>query len=798
MTNSLIIHGHFYQPPREDPWTGLIPYQQSAKPYHDWNKRITKECYAANASSRVLDPDGNIIDIVNNYEYMSFNFGPTLLSYIKTHARNVYESIIEGDTLSRKRNNGHGNAMAQVYNHQILPLQSKEDVQTQIIWGKHDFFEHFGRMPEGMWLSETAVNYKVIDILIKEGIKFIVLSPWQAEAVCPVGSQNWRPLHSEPAPSYRSYQIDRHQGSIAVFFYNHQLAQGISFENHLHNADTLYSIIQGFTNPQDESHLINTATDGEVYGHHRAFGDMCFAALTGLVTKSDAIVFTNYADYLEKHPPKYIVKLKEGEESKGTSWSCTHGVSRWYKDCGCSTGGQKDWDQKWRTPLRNAFNILRRNIETIFSSQIRSLSHDDPEEIRNEYIKVMNKSINPRKFAGKHLKSSDPEDAEISHFLTLLEGMKYSHFMFTSCAWFFADISGIEAVQNIHYAYRAIQLYEEYIDDDLLKPMLEELKKAKSNIEEMGTGADIFKHFVAESAKGPEYIASVFILFKILGDKNAVSEKLGYFRIHDFMISNQDISENKEEQKGRISIMDLNLEQIIEYSFHVIEDATQGVFIKLINESGKQGSEQQMDLEKLPFEAKELAVKYVTRQLEKRCMDFGTDLLDDIKRALNYAETLHTKTSSSIHKLGEIAINLVLKQLIEKRSQKLSPDEIEHFEENLLFAEKTGLHIDYSWINARLSQILYYRLNYVKKQLDAETINYMATIMKIVWKSKLDPDITLVQNIVFEILEEKSAACFESLENEDFKGIKKLKLLIKLGRLFGINVSKLENKLLEF
>ena len=383
MKNNLIIHGHFYQPPRENPWIGLIPRQKSASPYENWNRKITKECYAANTYSRFLDANGSIVDIINNYTYISFNFGPTLLNWLMSYAPTIYAQILEADRLSLNNNAGHGNAIAQAYNHSILPLCSLEDAETQIIWGLKYFESRFNRSSEGFWLPEAAVNSSIIDLLIKQKIKFIILSPWQAEAFCPLGSKKWKPLGDNPIPSDRVYRIDRPQGSIAVFFYNHQLAHGISFEHYLTDADRLYEKLLTFRHTARPDHLVNIATDGEIYGHHEPFGDMCLAALVRIIDRENDFTLSNYGRYLEEHPPTYLAQLKEGENNLGTSWSCFHGVDRWYRDCGCTTGGKEGWNQKWRAPLRDALIHLRDSLKNIFINEIPNFSGTDPQKIRN-------------------------------------------------------------------------------------------------------------------------------------------------------------------------------------------------------------------------------------------------------------------------------------------------------------------------------------------------------------------------------------------------------------------------------
>ncbi len=516
MKNYLILHGHFYQPPRENPVTGLIPLQKSAAPYHDWNARITKECYGANSASRILTEDGRILDIVNNYENISFNIGPTLLDWLKTEAPNVYERIIEADRKSVIRNGGHGNAIAQGFNHTILPLDTRHDAETQIRCGIENFTRHFSRKPEGFWLPEAAVNGDVADILVKYGIKFIILSPDQArtaeKASDPAGG-NQVPDSSVP------YVLRGTSGDLAVFFYNPVLAGGISFSHYLRSADTLYEKLLECGNAA-EGNLVHTATDGEIYGHHEPFGDMCLAALSKIAAERGDFIFTNYGRYLSSNPPVREVVLQRGEDGKGTSWSCFHGVSRWYKDCGCSTGGEPGWNQKWRTPLREAFRYLGERIDNAYVRETGKLSTTPPWRLLAEYLGARGTEPSDR-FASHFLKIPGKEN--ITKLLKLLEGQRMKLFSFTSCGWFFADISGIEPVQNMRYASRALELYGDILHESVRHRVLDILERAAGNKSREISGKSLFLSVQEPYPEG--FCASLY--FSAVEEK----EKYGIFRL---------------------------------------------------------------------------------------------------------------------------------------------------------------------------------------------------------------------------------------------------------------------------
>ena len=458
---ALILHGHFYQPPRENPFTGIIEKQVSASPYMDWNERIYHDCYEANAHSRYLSPSSRIISLTNNYSYISFNFGHTLLSWLQEYHPAVHEMIVQADRDSIARL-GHGNAMAQSFNHTILPLDKPEDARLQIMWGVEDFISRYGRTPEGMWLPECGVNDKVIDMLAEAGIRFVVLSPWQCSSVENPSTHQMELLSGRPAPYYQSYILTGEKGrTISAFFYHPGLAEGISFGHALRNADSLYQTLIDIRNG-DGRGLIHTATDGEIYGHHEPFGDMALAALIRKVEERNDFVLTNYATWLDSHPATLHAVLHKGEEGKGTSWSCSHGVSRWYKDCGCHTGGEEGWNQAWRTPLRNALRNLAFCGRVPMANFIRSL----------------------------HEKYSFPDEYD-SQVSSMLSGIMNKHFSLTSCGFFFSDLSGIETRQNIKYAIYAIRMFQPYVAEDLMRTFLSDLRLAKSNLKSQGDGMSI-------------------------------------------------------------------------------------------------------------------------------------------------------------------------------------------------------------------------------------------------------------------------------------------------------------------
>jgi len=482
MNKFICIHGHFYQPPRENPWLEAITYQESAYPFHDWNERINAECYAPNTRARILDEKGVVIERVNNYSKISFDFGPTLLSWMEFKAPDTYQAVLEADKISRETFSGHGSAMAQCYSHMIMPLADSKDKYTQVYWGIRDFEFRFKRLPEGMWLPETAVDLETLQIMADLGIRFTVLAPHQAGRLLDHGELDINQPYSVRLGAGRS---------INVFFYNGALSQSLAFENILQDGKCFAEKLMQ-TDNTDGPQLLSVATDGETYGHHHKFGDMALAfALKYIDDQVDARL-TNFAEYLEKFPPQEEIEIIEK-----TSWSCAHGVGRWSSNCGCETGGHPEWNQGWRGPLRKALDWFQCRADSIFVEVGKGL-FKDPWEARNRYIDIRINRYDRDTFLAEQCQNSLDESKKVV-VLKLLELQSNAMLMYTSCGWFFNDISGIETEQILLYAGKAIQLAEE-ISCEVLEPhFLELLELAESNVLEKGNGSQIYKNMIEKA-----------------------------------------------------------------------------------------------------------------------------------------------------------------------------------------------------------------------------------------------------------------------------------------------------------
>jgi alpha-amylase/alpha-mannosidase (GH57 family) len=533
-TNKYIcIHGHFYQPPRENAWLEVIEIQDSAHPYHDWNERISAECYGPNTASRILDKVGGVIkNITNNYSRISFNFGPTLLSWMEVYDKEAYEGILEADKESIARFGGHGSAMAQVFNHMIMPLANRKDKETQVIWGIRDFEKRFKRKPEGMWLAETAVDTESLEILAEQGISFTVLAPRQAKAVRKIDVDDWTDVNDQTIDTKKAYCCNLPSGkSITLFFYDGNISQSVAFNGLLNDGKRFAEhLINPFDKEEDEPQLVHIATDGETYGHHHKHGEMALAFCLDHIEKQKDISLINYASFAAKFPPK-----EEAQIIQDSSWSCVHGVERWKNNCGCNSG-KPGFTQTWRKPLRDALDWLRDTLSVIFDQEGRKLFRD-PWEARNEYIKVVLKRNEEtvKRFIGSQALS----DVDINKALRLMEMQRHAMLMYTSCGWFFDEISGIETVQVMQYACRAIQLSKQLTDQDLESEFLARLEQAPSNVATYENGANVYRKLVLPSKTNLTRVGMHYAVSSIFEEEPENLPLFNYKATNEFFVKKE-------------------------------------------------------------------------------------------------------------------------------------------------------------------------------------------------------------------------------------------------------------------
>lgn len=561
MTKAFVaIHGHFYQPPRENPWLNAIEKEESASPFHDWNERIAFECYRPNAYARIVDGQGKILDLFNNYAYLNFNFGPTLLSWIEKEKPLIYQKILEADRESLRRL-GHGNAIAQVFDHLIMPLANERDQKTEVRWGIADFEKHFHRSPEAMWLPETAVNSTTLQILVTHGMRYLILSPFQAARVRPFGSKKWTDVSNgriDTTQPYRCFLKDeskkkRMDAFIDLFFYDGALSKEIAFGDLLKDGDHFCERFAQVSRKGKKNHqLIHVSTDGETYGHHKKFGEMAlaYAFRQGFIKQGMELI--NYGAYLKKFPPVEEVEIDEGFRGEGTAWSCSHGVGRWKEDCGCSTGGQPGWNQKWRAPLREALNQLRDDLSLLFEDEGEKIFHD-PWAARDGYIDViLNRSSQHTDQFFERYGRSGLDTAERLKGLKLLEMQRHALRMFTSCGWFFADLAGLETQLILQHAARAIQYAESFTDQEIEQRFLNILAQARSNDPAKGNGLQIYQTFVKTRQVSLEQVVHHHVLPILFNGEGQ------HRRIFSFQVETKE-QEQLEKEGQRLILGRVNL-----------------------------------------------------------------------------------------------------------------------------------------------------------------------------------------------------------------------------------------------
>ncbi|MDI6763274.1 MAG: DUF3536 domain-containing protein [Thermodesulfobacteriota bacterium] len=549
------IHGHFYQPPRENPWLEAIEREESAQPFHDWNERIAFECYRPNAHARIVDAQGKILDIFNNYSFLSFNFGPTLLSWIERERPLIYQKILEADRESLRRL-GHGNAIAQVYDHMIMPLANEKDQETEVRWGIADFERHFHRKPEAMWLPETAVNTPTLKALIKCGMRYLILSPFQALRVRSFGSKRWTDVSQgkiDTTQPYRCFLGDRSGKKMSdqyidIFFYDGVISKEIAFGELLKDGGRFCQrFVQAYGRGKKGPQLIHVSTDGETYGHHKKFGEMALAYALSKGFSAQGFEVLNYGAFLKRFPPVYEVEIDEGPKGEGSAWSCGHGVGRWKEDCGCSTGGKPGWNQRWRKPLRDALNLLRDELGVLFEKEGEKIFHD-PWEARNGYIDViMDRSPESvGKFFEQYGRQGFDEKGRING-LKLLEMERHALRMFTSCGWFFADLAGLETILILEHASRATRFAGEFSDQEIEKRFLQALSPGRSNLPEMGDGLQIYQRFVKPKQVALEQVVNHYAVSSLF-DGGEKEKRIFSFRV-------EKIDDERIEKDDRLLVL---------------------------------------------------------------------------------------------------------------------------------------------------------------------------------------------------------------------------------------------------
>lgn len=818
----LTIHGHFYQPPRENPWLEAIELQDSALPFHDWNERINKECYNPNSISKIVDNRNRILDVVNNYEHMSFNFGPTLLSWMEHFAPLTYERIIKADIESVSEHSGHGNAMAQVYNHIIMPLANENDKQTQIKWGIRDFEYRFGRKPEGMWLAETAVDDETLKFLEENGIKFTVLSPYQALKFRQEGDKDWQDVswgNIDPARSYRYYIKSAPGKFIDLFFYDGAISRSVAFDELLKDGNKFIKRLkEGISDCRDYPQLINIATDGESYGHHTKFGDMALSYVLKIRAKDEGFKITNYAEYLDKYRSNCEVDIKQA-----SSWSCFHGVGRWKEDCGCSTGGHPGWNQKWRKPLRDALDYLRDELIVVFENEGQKY-FDNVWNVRNKYINVIldRNEMNVKKFQQENFKPDLTDDDKV-HAMELLEIQRQAMLMYTSCGWFFSEISGIETVQIMKYAARAMQLASRFTSKNLEEKFLEILSQAKSNIPEFGTGKAIFERFVKPSIITVKQIATLWALSSLYQDFEdeenvycyTITRK-AYKKVQKnsstFIVGHIEIQSKITLQKSNVMFA---LMQYAGGDFHctikeysddaefnrikndLIKIYTMNTLTEIIRALDEYFGKEYFTLKDIFIEERRKILQILLKgKLEKFSQTYQ-EMYDEGKGSIYHLQGLGLSIPDEFKISAEYALSHKFNDIVVHSGGFVEDDLIQQATDINFEAKKIDIKLDKSPSNLVFSKKILQNINRLVHSFEIQQADVVLEIFDNVRKLELNVDIAEAQNIYFTKIYHRigDIIASEAFKNKKSSNKRFVEMLLDIGENLNINTEFYKRKL---
>lgn len=818
----LTIHGHFYQPPRENPWLEAIELQDSATPNHDWNERVCAQCYTPNSFSRIVDSRNKILDIVNNYAHMSFNFGPTLLSWMEEYAPLTYERIIKADIDSISEHNGHGNAIAQVYNHMIMPLANERDKQTQIIWGIKDFEYRFGRKPEGMWLAETAADDATLKALADNGIKFTILSPYQALRVKKSTDKDWQDVswgNIDPARSYKYIIKSDPSKSINLFFYDGAISRSVAFDELLTDGNKFIKRLKdGISNTRNYPQLVHIATDGESYGHHTKFGDMALSYVLEIKAKSEGFMLTNYSEYLANYPSDYIADIKEP-----SSWSCFHGVGRWKEDCGCSTGGQPGWNQKWRKPLRNALDFLRDKLAVLFENEGAKYFNDDPWNVRNKYIDVvLDRSYSTIKAFQKANFKPELSDTERVRGMELLEMQRHTMLMYTSCGWFFSEISGIETVQIIKYAARAMQLAQNFTDEDIETPFLNILDEAKSNIKEYGTGKDIYNRFIRPSVVTMKEIAALWAISSLY-EEFEDEEDVYCYRVtrknyHTVEKGNTNLVVGNIEIVSKITMQKANLvfalmqyadgdfhcamkefssnEEYNELKNHLIKTFVLYPQTEIIRALDETFGKEYFTLKDIFIEERKKILQILIQDQLKKFGSAYEEMYNQGKSSIYHMQSLGLEIPKEFKISAGYTLSHKYNELLRGSTGFIDDNIIQQVMAINYEAKKIGIEIDKTESNKSFGRKIITNLKRLTKSFEARQADAVVELFNIIEKLELNIDITEAQNIYFNKIYHRIGDIIENSNSElSEKDINFINLLLTIGDKLNINVDFYRMKL---
>lgn len=809
----LVIHGHFYQPPRENPWLESIELQESASPFHDWNERINSECYTPNSVAKIVDSRNRILDVVNNYSLMNFNFGPTLLSWMEEHAPLAYERIIKADIDSVGEHDGHGNAIAQVYNHMIMPLANEQDKITQVVWGIKDFETRFGRKPEGMWLAETAADDDSLRVLAQNGIKFTILSPYQALKIRKLSDKDWTDVswgNIDPARPYRYYIKSNPKLYIDLFFYDGAISKSVAFDDILSDGNKFARRLkEGFSDARGYvPQIVNIATDGESYGHHTKFGDMALSYVLKVRAAEEGFTITNYSAYLDKNHPEMEVDIKPS-----SSWSCFHGVARWREDCGCSTGGHPGWNQRWRKPLREALDYLRDELKIIFEKEGKNY-FKNPWDVRNEYIDVIldRSELSVKKFQKATFNPDLTEEQKVKA-MELLEIQRQALLMYSSCGWFFSEISGIETTQIMKYAARAMQLAQSFSKKDIEKRFMEILSEAKSNFPEFGNGKDVFEKFVKPSVITVKQLASLWAISSLYKDfedeEDVYCYKINKLAYKNVQKANSRLVVGHIEIKSKITMQKSNVMfALVQYSggdFHcaIKEFSDESEYIniqkelvrifmlnpltEIIRALDEYFGQEYYTLKDIFIEERRKILETMLKGKMSKFAQTYQDIYNEGKSSIYHMQNLGLSIPDEFKISAGYTLSKQFNDLITSANGFLDENIVQKAMDINFEVKKMDIHIDKSAANNIFSHKITQNISRLAQGLEIQQAEAVLELFDSVEQLELSVDVAEAQNIYFSRIYQQIGKIIQNMSKSNQSDKQFVIVLLDIGQKLNIN-----------
>lgn len=778
MNPSCVIAAHFVPPPGSDPWTGLRHDYSPTENFQQQWVRWNRACFGANSASRNLTSDGKIRSIVNNYSNMSFSMAPGLLEELARFSPNVYRRIQQADADSVRRW-GHGNAMARPWQEVILPLLPLDRAAVQIDWGLEAFRHHFGRPAEGFCLPQDAVNSEILDLLVDRGLRYLLLSGTQAEGLMIRGAGSWQSLGGAPAPGDRPFQIDRPGGSLGVFFPDEALSKGLLQERLLRDSAHLEAKLR--TRLQGTG-FIHLSAPGATLGIDEPFADMCLAALWDRLGGASPVDCVNYGYILENRPPQELVKLKKGDDERGTSSRCPHGVGRWHRDCGCRS---TETHQRWKQPLWDTFVAWEDRLTTSVDAVVQGLQVD-PKRFRHEASRLLLGTELPREWARRLLGdgSSTGEEA----LIRAVRAFQWLQAFLPAALWDGDDPADTAARGGFFAALRVF---------DFVDSPLAEFVQSLGNIA-LNDGRPLSTYVTTELLRrrhGPRFSAALLLLDRLLRPRARYQDSLGAFSVADFTRSRHEIDDGVYRYTGQIRLHDRETDRGIDLEYLVLEDHREGVSLYL-KDADSTDKPEAFDLEGLPISDRMEIVQLMGNDLEANLANETQAIFPLLRKSLVYARLLDVPPLPMARSLMELAVT---RKILGMTEHTAVPDEesMQALEEELLFAKDFSLHLDAERLNERFSGWLAQALGDPQTFTSEPVVRAVERLLGALARWGFTPDITVAQALVYEALHEKCPELLGALEGGRIEALHELKRLLRLAALLWLDTSDIKDQVLD-